>query len=241
MQAGLYVAISSQMALERRMNTLADNVANANTTGFRATEIKFHEVVSDTREAKVAFVSEGKEYLNTNNGGLKQTGNDLDFAIRGEAWFAIETPAGQVLTRDGRFSLTEAGDLVTVRGYPVLDGGGGPIQVDGNAGPLKLSSDGVLFQNGNAVAQLGIFDADLSRGFVRHDNSGIIPQLAPQPVVDRFDAGVVQGYTEESNVNPIQEMTQLITVTRAFESVNSLTRDTDTSFDEAMKTLGGSR
>ncbi|MDO9416069.1 flagellar basal-body rod protein FlgF [Pararhizobium sp.] len=241
MQSGLYVGISAQVALDRRMSTLADNVANANTVGFRSTEIKFDEVISDTKAAKVAFVSEGEEYINTNNGGLNQTGNSLDFAIKGDAWFALETPQGQVLTRDGRFTLTEGGDLISIRGYPVLDAGGGPIQIDAANGALTLSSDGAITQNGRPVAQLGIFEADMSKGFVRHDNSGVIPFSAPEPVVDRFDAGVVQGYVEESNVNAIQEMTQLITVTRAFDSIASLMREGEATYTDAIKTLGGSK
>lgn len=241
MQTGIYVGISAHMALERRMNTLADNIANATTTGFRATEVKFNQVVADTQTADVSFVSQGKEYISTRNGGMKHTGNMLDFAVKGDAWFSIETPSGQALTRDGRFTLTEAGDLVTINGYPVLDAGGAPIQLNGATGAPTASSDGVLYQNGQQVGAIGLFEADMSKGFTRVSNSGVIPALPAQPVVDRIDAGLVQGYTEESNVNPIAEMTQLITVTRAFESLNSLMRDGESSFNEAIKTLGGAK
>ncbi len=91
------------------------------------------------------------------------------------------------------------------------------------------------------MTSLGIFQADLSGGFVRAGNSGIITTIPPEPIVDRVDAGVVQGYVEESNVNAIGEMTQLIQVTRAFESVASLIRDSEDSMKDAMNTLGGSR
>jgi len=241
MQTGLYVAVSSQIALEKRMNTLADNVANSSTVGFRSTEVKFNQMLGDTQPTRVAFVSKGEEFLNTNNGGLNRTGNPLDFAIKGDAWFSIDTPSGPVLTRDGRFTLTEAGDLVTLRGYPVLDAGGGPIQINAGAGEIKVGADGAIHQNGTQVAVLGLFEADFSNGFVRHDNSGVIPNSQPEPVVDRFDTGVMQGYVEESNVNPVQEMSQLIMVSRAFENITALMRDSETSLDEAIKTLGGSR
>ncbi|MFP5076357.1 flagellar basal-body rod protein FlgF [Rhizobium sp. YIM 134829] len=241
MQTSLYVAVSSQMALERRLNTLADNIANANTTGFRSTEVKFNTVLGDTKPTKVAFVDEGKEFINTRSGGLKQTGNSLDFAIKGDAWFAIDTPAGQVLTRDGRFTLTETGDLVTLKGYPVLDAGGGPIQINANAGEVKVGADGVIHQNGNPVASLGLYEADLSKGFARFENCGVIPPNAADPVVDRFEVGVTQGYLEESNVDPIQQMSQLIMVSRAFENITSLMRDNDTTLNEAIKTLGGAK
>ena len=241
MQTGLYVSLSSQIALDRRMATLADNVANSTTVGFRATEVKFNQIISDQKTADVAFVSEGNEFLSTRSGGITETGGTLDFAIKGDSWFQVETPAGPTLTRDGRFTLTEAGELVTLNGYAVLDAGGGPIQIDVNNGPITLSADGQLNQNGQPVAALGLFDADLSGGFVRAGNSGIITTIAPEPVLDRVDAGVVQGYVEESNVNAIGEMTQLIQVTRAFESIASLMRDSEESLNEAVRTLGGSR
>ncbi len=93
MQSGLYVSLSSQMALEKRLNTIADNMANVNTTGFRATEVKFDEMVANTKNklnTKVAFVSQGNDYLNEGNGELQHTGNMLDFAIKGDAWFSLE-------------------------------------------------------------------------------------------------------------------------------------------------------
>ncbi|QFI65114.1 flagellar basal-body rod protein FlgF [Sinorhizobium alkalisoli] len=241
MQTGLYVALSSQMALEKRLNTLADNIANSNTVGFRATEVKFNQVLGDTKPTKVSYVSEGDEYLSTTSGSLARTGATLDFAVRGDAWFSIETPAGPALTRDGRFSLTEAGELVTIKGYPVLDAGGAPIQVNGAAGDIKVGADGVIHQNDTQVASLGLYQADFSGGFMRYDNSAVMPAIQPEPVVDRFDVGVMQGFLEESNVNAIQEMTQLIMVTRAFDNVTALMRDSEGSLDEAIKTLGGAR
>lgn len=241
MQTGLYVAVSSQMALEKRMNTLADNVANSSTVGFRSTEVKFNQLLGDTRPTKVSFVSEGQEFLNTNNGGLNRTANQLDFAIKGDAWFQVDTPAGPALTRDGRFTLTETGDLVTLRGYPVLDAGGAPIRLNSQASEIKVGADGAIQQNGTQVAALGLYEANFANGFSRYDNSAVIPNVAPEPVVDRFDVGVMQGYVEESNVNPVQEMSQLIMVSRAFENITSLMRDSEGSLDEAIKTLGGSK
>ena len=244
MQSGLYVGVSSQIALERRLNTIADNIANMNTVGYRATEVKFDEVLSNTRNelnAKVAFVTQGNDYLSRRLGEMEHTNNPLDFAIKGNAWFALDTPAGQVLTRDGRFTIQETGELVSILGYPVLDAGGAPIQLNRNGGPPTVGADGRIMQDGQPVAILGLFTADISRGFLRADNSGIIPSDNPQPVVDSFDVGIAQGYLEGSNVNGISEMTQLIQVNRAFEGIASMMRDTEASFDEAIKTLGSGR
>lgn len=241
MQTGLYVAVSSQMALEKRMNTLADNVANANTVGFRATEVKFNQLIGDNKPAQVSFVSQGKEFLNTNNGGLNRTGNTLDFAIKGDAWFSVETPGGPALTRDGRFTLTETGDLVTLKGYPVLDAGGAPIQINDGNSPIEVGADGSIHQNGTQVAAFGLYEADFSNGFSRYGNGAVFPSSAPEPVIDRFGVGVAQGYVEESNVNPVQEMSQLIMVSRAFENISALMRDSEGSVEEAIKTLGGAK
>ncbi|MDE1995969.1 MAG: flagellar basal-body rod protein FlgF [Rhizobiaceae bacterium] len=244
MQSGIYVALSSQMALERRLTTIADNMANVNTTGFRGTEVKFNQVLSNTDNklnAKVAFVSQGNDYLSTENGELQNTGNLFDFAVKGDAWFGINTPAGLVLTRDGRFTMTDNGALVSVRGYPIVDAGGAPIQLDPSGGAPTVSSDGTITQNGRRAGQIGLYSADVSKGFLRFDNSGVLPTDPPQAVIDRSNVGVAQGYLENSNVNGMREMTELIEVSRAFENISTLTSSSEGTLTDAIKTLGGSQ
>ncbi|MBZ9660251.1 flagellar basal-body rod protein FlgF [Mesorhizobium sp. ESP-6-4] len=238
MQDSLYVALSSQIALERRLDTIADNVANASTIGFRATGVKFEDVVSGTGPKSVSFASSGKTYLSGAHGALTETGNPFDFAVQGDAWFAIETPAGTVMTRDGRFSMNENGELMSIEGYPVLDGGGAPIQLDPRNGPPKAGADGSLRQNDQLVGAIGLYNFDPGENFVRYGNSGVVPARTPEPVTDRSDVGIAQGFLEESNVNPVLEMTRLIQVQRAFENTAALMRQTDSSTDDAIKTLG---
>lgn len=238
MQTGLYVAISAQVALQKRLDTIADNVANANTVGFRSTEVKFEDVVSALGDQKVAFVSPGSTYLSGKAGGFTQTGNPLDFAVRGEAWFGIETPVGTVMTRDGRFTMRETGDLVTLEGYPVLDAGGAAIQLNPQEGAPEASADGMLRQNGQPIAAIGLFAFTPGENFTRFGNSGVIPTTPPEPVVDQLDVGVVQGFVEQSNVNPVLEMTQLIMVQRSFENASALIKASDRTLGEAVKALG---
>ena len=238
MQDGLYVALSSQIALEKRLNTIADNVANASTVGFRATGVKFEDVVSGLDDKALSFVTSGDTYISNTNGPLRETGNPFDFAVKGNAWFGIETPGGTVMTRDGRFTLTENGELVTIEGYPVLDAGGAPIQLDPRNGPPRAGADGSLRQGDNLVGALGLYNFDPGPNFIRFGNSGIVPAGEPEPLVDRLDAGVVQGFLEESNVNPMLEITKLIMVQRAFENGAAMIRNTESSYDEAIKTLG---
>ena len=240
MQDGLYVALSSQIALDKRLTTIADNVANMSTVGFRATEVKFEDVVTGVGQDSVAFASPGDTYLTQKAGSLRETHNPFDFAVQGDAWFGIETPAGTVMTRDGRFTMTETGQLVTHEGYPVLDAGGAPIQLDPLGGPPEAGRDGVLRQNGQLVASIGLFSYDPGPNFTRFGNSGVIPAGEPDPIVDRMDVGVAQGFIEESNVNPVAEMTRLIMLQRSFENAFAMTQETETTFDDAVKTLGGS-
>jgi flagellar basal-body rod protein FlgF len=238
LQSGIYVSLSSQLALDRRLTTIADNVANANTVGFRATGIKFEDVLSGLGSQSVSFVSTGDTFLNPQVGGMRQTGNPFDFAVRGEAWFGIETPRGTVMTRDGRFTMLPTGDLVTLEGYPVLDAGGAPIQLDPQVGPPEAGADGTLRQNGQLAGAIGLFGFQPGRNFERYGNSGIVPTTPPEPLVDQQGIGVAQGFVEESNVNPVQEITRLIQVQRAFEYVSALVRDSERSLDRAIETLG---
>ena len=238
MQDSLYVALSSQIALERRLDTIADNVANASTIGFRATGVKFEDVVSGTGPKSVSFASSGKTYLSNAHGSMTETGNPFDFAIQGDAWFAIDTPVGTVMTRDGRFSMNDAGELMSIEGHPVLDSGGAPIQLDPRNGPPKAGADGSLRQGDQLAGAIGLYNFDPGQNFIRYGNSGIVPARTPEPVTDRSDVGIAQGFLEESNVNPVLEMTRLIMVQRAFENTAALMRQTDSSADDAIKTLG---
>ncbi|TGQ39506.1 MULTISPECIES: flagellar basal-body rod protein FlgF [unclassified Mesorhizobium] len=238
MQDSLYVALSSQIALERRLDTVADNVANASTVGFRATGVKFEDVVSGSGSKSVSFASSGNTYLSGAHGAMTETGNPFDFAIQGDAWFAIDTPVGTVMTRDGRFSMNENGELMSIEGHPVLDAGGAPIQLDPRNGPPKAGADGSLRQGDQLVGAIGLYNFDPGQNFVRYGNSGIVPARTPDPVTDRSDLGVAQGFLEESNVNPVLEMTRLIMVQRAFENTAALMRQTASSTDDAIKTLG---
>lgn len=238
MQDSLYVALSAQVALERRLETLADNVANASTVGFRASGVRFQDVVAGTGENAVSFASSGQTFMTTKAGPLRETANPFDFAVQGNAWFGIETPAGTVMTRDGRFTMTQTGELVTLEGYPVLDAGGSPIQLDPRNGPPAAGADGQLRQDGNLMGVIGLFDFKPGADFVRFGNSGIVPKVAPEPIVDRVDVGVAQGFVEDSNVNPVLEMTRLIMMQRAFENTAALIREAESSQRDAITALG---
>lgn len=239
MKEGMNIGLSAQIAIEKRMEALADNVANVNTVGFRATRMRFEEALKKTETGENSFVREGGTFVDTRNGALTETGNALDFAISGDGWFGVQSAQGLVLTRDGRFSISNEGQLQTLQGQPVVDAGGAPIRIDGAAGPIEAGQDGVLYQNGRIAGSLGLFSYDPKGEIQRAEGSAIVPDGQPQPIVDRNDAGVAQGFIEESNVDPIREMTQLIALQRRFESVNSLMSRTSEKTGDAIKFLGG--
>ena len=181
MQNGLYVAVSAQVALERRLETIADNIANMNTVGYRATGVSFEAEMAKAGETTLNYVSSGSDYLSRRVGGLIKTDNPLDFAVQGDGWFGIQTPAGIAYTRDGRARIDESGTLRTLNGDPILDAGGAPILVDGAAGPLTVSSDGMINQNGRQVGAIGLFAIDPDANLDAAENSGVIPDKPATP------------------------------------------------------------
>jgi flagellar basal-body rod protein FlgF len=238
MQSNLYVALSAQMALQKRLETIANNVANSSTAGFRAEEVKFETLLSELSLDPVAYASPGTPYLSRRGGEMVRTDNLFDVAVEGDAWLAIEAPSGPVYTRDGRMQMAATGELQTLNGYPVLDVGGAPILLDPNAGPPRIARDGMITQNNNQVGALGLFSIDEKANLTRFENSGVIPDLPATPALDFAKVGVAQGYMERSNVNPVMEISRLIAVSRAFEAVTAAINDSESSLQEAITTLG---
>lgn len=238
MQSEPYVALSGQISLQQRMDSIAVNIANMNTIGYRATGVTFNTVVSQTGEVPVAYASPGADYISRAHGPLIKTDNPLDVAVNGEGWLAIQTPAGKAYTRDGRMRMQQNGALQTLNGYPVLDTGGAPIQLDPNATPVVIGKDGMISQNGNQVGALGLFLIPENTHFTRFDNSAVIPQKPATPVLNFDNNGVIQGQVEGSNINPVLEMAKLMMISRAIESVSSASMNTQNSLKDAVKTLG---
>ncbi|MBV8472381.1 MAG: flagellar basal-body rod protein FlgF [Hyphomicrobiales bacterium] len=239
MQNGLYVALSGQVSMERRLETIANNVANMNTVGFRADGVSFATELAKAGDHNIAYVSPGSTYINRDAGPTTKTGNPLDVAVQGDGWFGIDTRNGVAYTRDGRMRLSENGALETLTGNAVLDAGGAPIMLDPNAGAPVISGDGMISQNGRQVGAIGLYAIDDNANLTRTENSGVVPDKPATPILDFTKNGVLQGYTEGSNVNPIEEMSRLIEVTRGFDGVNAQVSQTEASMQDAIKSLAG--
>lgn len=238
MSSGLYVDLSALLALEKRMDTIANNVANLATVGYRADAVHFATLLAQTGTSTVAFASPGTTYISRASGEMTKTGNPLDVAVQGDGWLAVQTPNGIVYTRDGRMVMSPTGALQTLNGYPILDAGSAPLVVDPNGGPLEIARDGMITQAGRQIGAIGLFGIDPKANLSRADNSGVVPDLPATPILDFTSNGIMQGFVEGANVNPVMEMANLIRVTRTFEDVAAMSRTTDTSLQDAIKTLG---
>ena len=239
MDTALSVALSAQIAGERRLATIADNIANGNTAGFREVGIKFSEHLDGLSKSALSYVTPGLASLSDRQGPLDETGNQLDFAINGTGWFLVETPAGEAVTRDGRFQIDSEGSLVSLDGNRVLDQGGSPVQINLALGPVRADAAGILHQNNAIVGSVGVFDAEVPDETFRYGSLAILPENAAVPAADRDDYSVVQGYAEKSNVDAVEQITRLISVQRNFESMANLIQQTESSLGQAIQMLSG--
>lgn len=238
MQSALYVGLSAQVALEKRLQTIANNVANVNTSGFRTDVVKFETVLSRAGATPVAFSSPGSNIISREAGNVTETGNPLDVAVVGQGFVAFAGPNGTVYTRDGRLQIAPNGDLQTLTGFPVVDSGGAQITVDPNGGPLSIARNGAITQDGNEVGTLGLFNIPADANLDRYGNSGVIPDRPATAIVDYTRDGFRQSYVEGSGANPMLELTRLISAQRTFEGTNSLVEGTESSLQNAIRTLG---
>jgi flagellar basal-body rod protein FlgF len=237
MSTGTYVAISAQIAMERRLEAIASNIANVNTAGYRAVGVRFSTELAQAGQTQVNFTSQGQNYVVRSQGPINATGNSLDVAVDGDGWFGLETREGTVYTRDGRFHMTANGDLQSVNGYSVLDSGGSPITLDASGGPVTIGENGAISQGGKSLGAIGLFLIPGDASLTRHDNSAVISDKPVDPVEDMTANSVRQGYIEGSNVNPIMEMTRLIEAGRAFDQATAAIDQNDQVSQEAIKTL----
>jgi len=226
------------MSLDKRLDTLANNVANLSTAGYRGDGVTFATLLAQNGDRSVAFVSPGTDFISRKTGDLTKTDNPLDVAVQGEAWLGIKTPNGVAYTRDGRMKMTPNGDLQTLDGYSILDAGSSAVSVDPTAGPPTIAADGMITQGGRQIGALGLFAIDDTAKISRFDNSSIYTDKPATAVLDFNSNGIMQGFVEGSNVNPILEMTKLIAISRAFDSVSTATTQSESSLTDAIKTLG---
>lgn len=227
MDNALYVGLSRQMVLKREMDIVANNIANADTNGF-----KFESLM--TKEAPgapaftlggprpIKFVSADGVARDFSQGNLRRTDAPLDLAIDGQGFFKVTTKAGDRYTRDGRFRTDETGRVTTQKGDVVADEGGGEITIDPTkSGAISISPDGVISQGTERIGKVGVFKFD-SLSALEKTGDNYYQNASNQQASAAPDAKIRQGMLESSNVNPIVQITRMIEVNRAYEQVSQM-------------------
>ena len=235
MDASGYVTLSRQSGLLAQMDIIANNIANTSTTGFRREGMVFSEYLKAAGEAPSLSIGFGNtRVVDQTQGGLSQTGGSFDLAIEGDGFFLIDTPQGQQLTRSGSFTPGADGTLVTADGHNVLDAGGSAIFVPTNARNVTVSQDGTLSSDGVPLSQIGLWKPTDPMS-LRHEAG---TRFSSSGVEAAEGAHILQGYLEESNVDPLQEVASMIAVQRAYEmGQNFLDREDDRARN-VISTLG---
>lgn len=210
-----YTILTRQSGLMREMQVVANNIANVSTTGFRREGVIFSEHVARAgADPSLSMASASGRLVDLTDGALSQTRGTWDFAIQGGGFFQIATPDGPRLTRAGAFGPDPAGTVVNREGHALLDEGGAPITVPPGAGLISLGADGTLAAGGVAFARVGLWQAT---GDNPLQHEGGTRFLATGPLVPAEEAQIMQGYLEDSNVNPVTEMARMIEVQRSYE------------------------
>lgn len=238
MESSLYVAAAAQRNLEKQLIVVANNIANANTVGFRAESVDFNSLISTTGKEPVHFPVVAGLRASTEQGAHVSTGNPFDVAISGDGWLSISTPAGNAFTRDGRMQMSAFGELLTLEGNAVLDNGQAPIQLDPNAGEPTIHPDGRIEQNGRLVASLGLFNVARETLTERYSNSAFFSNVAGTPITPGEGTSITQGYVEASNVNPMREIAHLMTISKSFESATAMIDRADETVSRSINELG---
>lgn len=235
MDNAIYTTLTRQSGLMREMQALANNIANASTTGFRQENVIFSEHVKRVPGGtSLSMATAAVRHTSMMQAGLTQTDGPLDLAIEGEGFFLIDTPQGQRLTRAGHFSTSAEGELVTADGHRVLDGGGAPVFLPPDAGALSVAADGTLSANGVPLSQIGLVRPRDPSGLIRE--TGLLFRAN-----DRFEPAengrILQGFLESSNVDAIGQIARMIEVQRAYEMGQSLLEREDERIRTAIKTF----
>jgi flagellar basal-body rod protein FlgF len=218
MENSLYVGLSRQLVLQRSMSMIANNVANVNTSGYKAQNPIFKEFISKPQGAPedLSMVYDSGQYLTSSSGPLQQTGAPYDVALEGPGFFGIQTPSGEIqYTRAGNFNVNATGELVTPSGFRVADTGGAAITIPDGTQQVKITENGQVIADGNAVGQIMVMEFENINN-LRPEGNGLHTALVPgTPAVETT---VRQGALEGSNVNSVSEMTRMIEVLRDYQS-----------------------
>ncbi|HEX3077900.1 MAG TPA: flagellar hook-basal body protein [Lachnospiraceae bacterium] len=252
---GLYTAYTGMINEQKRLDTISNNLANAATIGYKkenVTNSAFDEQltikINDSSEAysdrPIGAMSQGVRigefYTDYSQGSLRETGNTYDLAIEGDGFFAIKVTDANgnesiKYTRDGSFKITQDGHVVDAYGNR-LQGEGGDLQVPPSAEAVTIGLDGTVTADGTAIDKVKLVDFedyDYMEKFADNLYNAVDGATAKE------STGLIrQGFTEQSNVNVVSEMVNLITITRAYEAGQKIIKTNDQLLDQTVNSVG---
>ena len=233
-----YIVLSRQSGLMKELNSIANNIANADTQGFRREGYMFSEYVRalEGPSESISQTNVAGRFFDPQTGGLSETGAPFDIAINGEGFFAVETPRGERLTRAGSFTLNNAGELTTPEGFAVLSESGGPIAIPAGADKVTFAPDGSIAVDGAPLDKIGVFTAPPTA--LAREGANLFSTTVEKVAVE--DPRVAQGFVEDSNVDPVVEIARLIEVQRAYELGQKLLEDENDRISKTIDTVGRS-
>lgn len=237
MESSLYVGLSRQIVLNRAMTMVANNVANSNTSGYRAQNPMFEEFISKERHDKndLSMVYDKGQYDTTTAGTVQLTGNPYDVALNGPGFIGVKSPSGEMqYTRAGNFTVNNNNELVTSSGFKVSGPGGDVIAIPASAKEVKITSQGEVTADGNAVGRIGVFEFDNLQD-LRPEGNNLYS--APAPGRPATETVMIQGSLEGSNVNAIQETTRMIEILRTYQSTMRMIQNEQERQENAITTL----
>lgn len=228
--------ISQQVGARRQMDVIANNIANAGTIGFKSERVVFTEYLQDIGNGQtISFVKDAAVVRDFSDGSIMVTGNPLDVAIRGEGFFQVETLDGIRYTRNGRMRLDGDGTLVTSNGYAVLSKDELPILTIPGDTQIVISADGTVSSESGELGTLAVVAFDNTYELRKLGNGLYESDILPSPATD---ATIVQGAIENSNVEPILEMTRMIALLRNFQGSQTMADQEDDLRRRAINVLG---
>ncbi len=235
MDASGYVTLSRQMGLQHKMDVIANNIANISTNGFRREAVIFSEYIKRAGKGPSLSIGFGNAHIvNLMQASITQTGGALDLAVQGKGFFLVSTPTGQQMTRAGSFTKMPDGTVVTNDGYPVLDASGSSIVLPPGAQDIMIANDGTMSSNGVPLAKIGLYEPT-DPMTLNHKSGTLFSASGVQPATG---GKIIQGYLEDSNVDPMQEIASMISVQRAYELGQSFLDNEDGRARNVIQTLG---
>ncbi|MDA8389121.1 MAG: flagellar hook basal-body protein [Nitrospiraceae bacterium] len=234
MEKGIYLALSGAVLKQLQLDAISDNLANANTPGFKRESLSFKDYLINPPATGLEQEERDMSALSAKNtdfseGEVMKTANSLDLCIEGPGFIALD---GNRYTRRGDLKLTDDGFLTTANEIKVL-GDKGPIKLPKEHASIKIDAEGGIYVDGNRVDSLKLVDFPAGAGFVKM-GSGIFYYKG---AVVKTKASVKEGYLESSNVDVIKEMVRLIDALREFETYQKTIQTFDQASDKVINDM----